>query len=57
MATVDGKYYGKGHFIFEKDVQRVMFTENIIKHSKLVKKPAGEKSILEFNNNKYKTRS
>lgn len=57
MTTVDGSYYGKGHYIFDKDVLRVMKTDNIILHSKLTKKPAGEKSFLEYNNNKYKTRS
>ena len=50
-------YYGKSHSIVEKDVYRLMKTEKIVQKSNLVKKPAGTKSILEYNNNKYKTRS
>lgn len=34
-----------------------MKTERVVDKSKLVKKPSGKKSILEYNNNKYKTRS
>ena len=50
-------YFGKSHNIVEKDVYRVMKTERIVDKSKLVKKPSGKKSILDYNNNKYKTRS
>jgi hypothetical protein len=48
--------FNKGHNIFEKDVFRVMKAEKIIEKN-LVKKPSGQKSILEFNNSKYKTKS
>lgn len=34
-----------------------MKTDKIVEKSSLVKKPSGVKSILEYNNNKYKTRS
>lgn len=50
-------YYGKGHNIVDKDVYRLMQTDNLIKKSHLVKKPHGVKTHLEYNNNKYKTRS
>ena len=49
--------FNKGHTIFEKDVFRVMREDHVIGKSNLVKKPAGKKSILNYNNNKYKTRS
>ena len=49
--------YGKAHNIVDKDVYRLMKTEKTVEKSKLVKKPAGTKSILDYNNNKYKTRS
>jgi hypothetical protein len=45
------------HAIFEKDVFRLMKTDKIIQKSDLVKKTAGERSLLEYNNNKYKTKS
>ena len=48
--------YNKGHNIFDKDVYRYMKTEKIVDKA-LVKKPSGVKTILEYNNNKYKTRS
>lgn len=57
MPTQGDTYHGKSHAIFDKDVFRVMRTDTIVKKSKLVHKPSGEKSILEYNNNKYKTRS
>ena len=50
-------YYGKAHNIVDKDVYRLMQTDKVVAKSKLVKKPAGVKSHLEYNNNKYKTRS
>jgi hypothetical protein len=34
-----------------------MHTDKIIQKSDLVKKNAGERSLLEYNNNKYKTKS
>lgn len=34
-----------------------MKTEKLVQKSSMVKKPSGVKSILEYNNNKYKTRS
>ena len=49
--------YGKAHNIVDKDVYRLMKTEKTVEKSKLVKKPAGTKTILDYNNNKYKTRS
>lgn len=48
--------FNKGHNIFEKDVFRVMKADKTIEKN-LVKKPSGQKSILEFNNAKYKTKS
>lgn len=57
MPTQGDSNYGKSHAIFEKDVYRVMKVDTIVKKSKLVHKPSGEKSIIEYNNNKYKTRS
>jgi hypothetical protein len=50
-------YYGKNHNIVDKDVYRLMKVEKTISKSNMVKKPAGTKTILEYNNNKYKTRS
>ena len=50
-------YFGRSHKIVEKDVYRLMKTERIVEKSKMGKKPAGQKSILDYNNNKYKTRS
>jgi len=50
-------YYGKAHNIVDKDVYRLMKTEKTVEKSKLVKKPSGTKTILDYNNNKYKTRS
>ena len=50
-------YFGKSHSIVEKDVYRVMKTDKIVKKSKLTKKEAGQKTLLHYNNNKYKTRS
>jgi hypothetical protein len=48
--------FNKGHNIFEKDVFRVMKSERIIEKN-LIKKPSGQRSILDFNNSKYKTKS
>lgn len=48
--------FNKSHAIFEKDVFRVMKTDKLVDKT-LVKKPSGVKTILEYNNNKYKTRS
>jgi hypothetical protein len=57
QLTSQDPYFGKTHSVFEKDVYRVMKTENSIQKSNLVKKPAGSKSLLEFQNCKYKPRS
>ena len=57
MPTQGDAHHGKSHAIFDKDVFRVMKADTIVKKSKLVHKPSGEKSILEYNNYKYKTRS
>ena len=48
--------FNKGHNIFAKDVFRVMKADKNIEKN-LVKKPSGTKSILDFNNSKYKTKS
>lgn len=43
--------------MFDKDVFRVNRDDKIVQKSNILKKPAGVRSILEYNNNKYKTRS
>ena len=50
-------YVPKGHHMFDKDVFRVMNEDKIVFKSNLLHKPAGVRSNLEYNNNKYKTRS
>lgn len=50
-------YYGKMHSIVDKDVYRLMKVEKTVSKSNMIKKPSGTKTILEYNNNKYKTRS
>lgn len=49
--------YPKHHAIFEKDVFRITATEETLKKSHLIPKPAGQRTLLDFNNSKYKTRS
>lgn len=51
------EYYPKVHAIFDKDVFRLLKEDKTIANSKLIHKPAGKMSLLEFNNVKYKKRS
>ena len=55
IPLVKSEYHGKGHHIFEKDTFRLLRDQKA--SGKLLKQPAGKKSILDFNLNKYKTRS
>lgn len=56
--SVEDEYYGRAHSIFEKDVFRIMKADKIIEKAGLIKnKNAGERTLLEYNNNKYKTKS
>jgi hypothetical protein len=57
IVYVQEEYFGKSHNIFSKDVHRVLNEDKIVYKSKLIKKPAGVRSLLDFNNSKYKTRS
>ena len=57
MLILQGQYYGKGHAIFDKDVFRTMRDDKTVEKSNLIPKPAGMRTLLEYNNNKYKTRS
>ena len=43
--------------MFEKDVFRVNRDDKVVQKSNIIKKAAGVRSLLEYNNNKYKTRS
>jgi hypothetical protein len=49
--------FNRAHTVCDKDVYRYLKTENAVEHSALTKKPSGVKSLLEFNNCKYKPRS
>ena len=53
----DEPYFGRSHSIFEKDVFRVNKDDRSIAKSNLIRKPAGERTLLDYNNAKYKTRS
>ena len=57
MSTEANPYHGKGHAIFDKDVFRLLNEDSTIYKSDLIKKPAGVRTLLEYNNNKFKTRS
>ena len=49
--------FNKGHHIFSKDMIRIIDENHNVYNSHLVHKPSGVVSNLDFNNNKYKTRS
>ena len=50
-------YFGKTHAVFEKDVYRVLRDDQTVQKSSLVHKTSGQRTILDHNNAKYKSRS